>query len=92
MTRLHLDTGHPPRRPLFRIVGLSPCAEGHALAAAGALPVVLSTMPLPLGMPLTAAIVVLPLRSAPVGWLNACLPLAAFLLWTFLACVGLYLL
>ena len=62
-----------------------------AVAAAGALPVVLSTMPLPFGMPLTAVLVVLPLRSAPVGWLNACLPLAALLLWTLLACEGLYL-
>ena len=75
-----------------KVVVLESMLVEIAVAAAGALPVVLSTMPLPLGMPLTAALVVLPLRSAPVGWLNVCLPVAVFLLWTFLACEGLYLL
>ena len=75
-----------------KVVTLESMLVEIAVAAAGALPVVLSTMPLPLGMPLTTAIVVLPLRNAPVGWLNVCLPLAAFLLWAFLACESLYLL
>lgn len=60
-----------------------------ATAAANALPLVPSTIPS--GMPLAAAIVLFPLRNTPPKRLNVYLPLAAFLLWTLLACKGFYL-
>ena len=96
---VHIFVSSLITRAVWMLLGLDPrvvtpesmLAE-IAVAAAGASPVVVSTMPLPLGMPLTTTLVVLPLRSASVGWLNACLPLAAFLLWASLACEGLYLL
>ena len=75
-----------------KVVTLQSMLVEIVVAATGALPVVLSTRSLPLGMPLTTTIVLLPLRSAPVGWLNVCLPLAVVLLWVLLACEGLYLL
>lgn len=96
---VHIFVSSLITRAAWKLLGLDPrvvTPESMLVeilaAATGALPVVLSAMPLPLGMPLTITIVVLPLRNAPVGWLNVSLPLVAFLLWTFLACEGLYVL
>ena len=57
-----------------------------AVAAAGATPVVAST--LPASLPLAAAVVLFPLRNAPPARLGVYVPLAAVLLWSVLACIG----
>ena len=96
---VHIFVSSLITRAVWGLLGLNPRVVTPesmlveiTVAAGAAAPVVLSNMPLPFGMPLTTAIVVLPLKNALVGWLNVCLPLAAFLLWTLLACGGLYLL
>ena len=57
-----------------------------AVAAGSAAPVVAST--LPANMPLTAALVLFPLRNAPPERLTVYLPLMVVLLWSALAYAG----
>lgn len=60
-----------------------------AVAAAGAAPVVTST--LPASLPLAAAVLLFPLRNAPPARLGVYVPLAAMLLWSVLATIGFHL-
>ena len=91
---IHVFTSNLTTLAAWELLGLNPHVVSApsmlvetAVAATGALPVFPSAPSL--GMPLTAGIVLLPLRNASPERLNVCLPLAACLLWMLLACQAL---